>query len=68
MTFVRCGSPFAMWNWRTSFQAASTDSEPPLVKKTWSSPAGAIDASLAASSNAGGCAVPQLVANASWVS
>ena len=36
-----------MWYWRTSFHAASTDSEPPLVKNTWSSEPGAISASLA---------------------
>ena len=34
MTFVRCGCPMMRKYWRASFQADSTASEPPVVKKT----------------------------------
>ena len=68
IALVRCGWPIARKCSRASFHAASTDSEPPLVKKTRSMPGGATLASLAASSIDAGCAVPQLVLNASVVS
>ena len=51
-----------------SFHAASTDSEPPLVKSTRSIPSGETSASRSASSIAAGCAVAQFVLNASVVS
>ena len=34
MTFVRWGCPMMRKYWRASFQADSTASEPPVVKKT----------------------------------
>ena len=34
MILVRNGSPLSLWNWRESFQADSTASEPPEVKNT----------------------------------
>jgi hypothetical protein len=67
MAFVRCGWPLARWYSRASFQPASTDSEPPLVKNALLSSPGARSASFSASSIAGGWAVPQFVLNASRV-
>ena len=34
MTLVRSGSPIIRKYWRASFQADSTASDPPVVKKT----------------------------------
>jgi hypothetical protein len=65
---VRCGSPRARKCWRTIFHAASTASEPPLVKNTRLSSPGARSASASASSIAGGWAVAQFVLKASVVS
>jgi len=56
MTFVLFGAPVSLWYWRASLSADSTDSEPPLVKKTRLRSPGAIEAMRAASSIAGGCA------------
>ena len=56
MTFVRLGEPVSLWYWRASLSAASTASEPPLVKKTRLRSPGASEAMRAASSIAGGCA------------
>ena len=68
IAFVRCPSPFARWYWRISFQADSTASEPPQVKKTLASgptTGAASPARRSASSIAGCVAVPQLVLKAS---
>ena len=56
ITLVRWGWPIARKYWRASFQADSTDPEPPLVKNTRSMSPGASDASRAASSTAFGWA------------
>ena len=65
IALVRCGWPIATKCSRAIFHAASTDSEPPLVKKTWLRWPGMRSASASASSIAGGCAVDQLVLNGS---
>ena len=41
MTLVRCGCPVIRKYWRASFQADSTASDPPEVKKTRSRSPGA---------------------------
>ena len=61
MTLRRWCSPAALWYSRASLIAASTASEPPETKKLRPMPSGAISASLAASSIAGGWANVQFV-------
>ena len=56
MIFVFSGLPLSLWYWRESFQADSTASEPPEVKKTRLRSPGASAAIRAASSIAFGCA------------
>ncbi len=56
MIFVFSGLPVSLWYWRESFQADSTASEPPEVKKTRLRLPGASAAMRAASSIAFGCA------------
>jgi hypothetical protein len=56
MILVRSGSPFSLWNWRASFHADSTASDPPEVKNTRLRSPGASPAMRSASSIATGCA------------
>ena len=65
IAFSRFGWPLARWYWRTIFQAASTDSEPPEVKKMRSIPGGARSARRSARASAAGWAVPHSVLKAS---
>ena len=60
MTFVRPGWPIARKYARASFQADSTASDPPVVKKTRFRSPGASAASRAANSTAAGWAADQM--------
>ena len=60
MTLVLRSLPRSLWYCRASFSAESTDSLPPLVKKTRFRPAGVSEAIFSASLIAGGCAADQI--------